>query len=193
MKRFLLLLLILILPLFAAFTLDAGTVYYATDDELKAMVKARNLPEGSRSEMQDSLYKHENLTEYTEKLDSGSEYALEIVSADILSYESDTIVLEGNVTLSFSLSGSSSKTLNASSVIVDTERRFLTALDNVSFQDSDNNASLPKIEADIVTVFWDSGSLSITQATTSSDRKNSEDKSVTFYTTGSQLSFSEDG
>lgn len=187
-----LLLLSFSLSLFAG--ISASSIFYADKETLEAMCSFRGLEIGSVEEMRNALYEYEGLECYSEKVSSSKkDYKIEILSADSLSNDKDVVTLTGDASISFREGNSSEKILYAGTIIVDSSTNKLTAIDNVVFEDKAENASLNSIYADIVTVFWDSGKIYVSEATTSSERKNSEDESVMFYTSGESLTYFPDG
>ncbi len=194
MKKTTLILLILSFAITMSFgATKASTIYYANKTQLENMCRQRGLETGSENEMRERLYSYENLTSYTDKTNSGSEYKVEIISANRLSMENGTAVLAGNAVISFSSDGTGEKTISATEIIIDSENRKLTALENVVFSDKNSNASLNDIESDIFTIFWDTGELFISNATTYSKRENGNRDSIDFYTTGESITYSESG
>ena len=190
MKRLLIFLILTlsVMPLFAG--LSPSAIYYADSETLRSMCLYRGLPTGTDAEMRNALYEYENLEVYSDTSDSKySDYIIKILSADSLSNNKDVVTLTGDASISFLENGSSEKILHAGTIIVDSKNKKLTALDEVVFEDTASDASLNSIYADIVTVFWDSGKIYVSEATTSSERKNSDDQSVTFYTTGESLTY----
>ena len=196
MKRFLILLLLLFLIPSLIFALSAPQIYFATDDELRSMVDIRGLEEGTREEMQNALYEYEGLAAYEvvegEDEAADDEYILTINQAQNFTREGDRVVLTGNSSISIENEGTVSE-LSADTIIVDTRNSRLTALENVSYTTDDESASIQDITADIVTVSWESGSLMVTNATTSTESTGEDDETITIYTSGETLSYSPDG
>ena len=197
MKRLLLLILIILIPS-ALFALTAPQIYFASDDALRNMVAMRNLAEGTREEMQAALYDFEGLDAYTinndtenpESTDGG--FLLTINGSENLAREEGRVVLTGNSSISMTDNGVLSE-LSADTIIIDMDNSRLTALENVNYSTDDESASIQDIEADIVTVTWDSGALMVTNATTEtvSGEEGSAD-AITIYTSGETLSYSPD-
>ena len=70
MRRLSALLIILISVSMALSAVTAGTIYFATDDELRNMAELRGLPsDGTREALQNALYQYEGLEAYTEEID----------------------------------------------------------------------------------------------------------------------------
>ena len=194
-RRFFLLSIILFLlslPLFSA--LSPSVIFYADRESLINMCSARGIDIADDDVMRASLYQYENIERFTEEEDSeeGS-YNVEIRSADKLERKGSIVTISGNASLSFSDSEKGERRLSAGMIIIDSDNGRITALDDVSFVDESENASLNEIFADIVTVFWKSGKVYVSDATTSSERRNSEDQTVTFYTQGERLVYLPEG
>ncbi len=197
MKKFLLLILIILLPSVLS-ALTAPQIYFATDDALRNMAELRGLPEGTREEMQNALYEYEGLDAYTieaeeaEDEESAEGFLLTINSSENLSREDGRVVLTGNSSISMTDDGVSSE-LSADTIIIDMDNSRLTALENVSYSTDDESASIQEIEADIVTVSWESGSLIVTDATTQTESgEEGDEDAITIYTSGETLSYSPD-
>ena len=175
-------------------SVDASTIYFATQNELEMMCRMRGLEISSESSMRSALYDYEGVEAYSIEPEEVSSYTLSILSAEVLDKKKDSIIISGNAAISLSTDGGvGEKTIRAGKILVDTANKQITALENVLFTDSDKNASINEISADIISVLWESESFYITDATTSSERKNSEDEPITFYTSGEKLSYFPDG
>ena len=186
----------LILILFLAsiaFAMDASTIYYASDLELEKMVLMRGLETAGRASMQKALYEYEGLDTYTVKESGESDFNLKIKSAENLEKDGDALVISGNACISLSTDKDGEKTLRAGKIVVDIVNKQITALENVSLSDSSKDAAINEISADIISVFWENEEFSITDATTSSNRKNSEGDAITFYTAGKRLTYLPEG
>ena len=172
------------------YAVSAPAIYFASDDDLRSMAILRGIPEGTREEMQEALYAYEGIEAYSEESDGeeDGEYTLTINAAENLSREGDRVVLTGNSSISFADDGVVSE-LSADTIVIDTLNRRLTALENVSYSTDDENAAMQDISADIVTVSWEHGTLSVTNATTTTESRT-EDETITIYTSGESLSYS---
>lgn len=190
MKRLLLAIVILLTLSNLQAKWSASAIYYATEDELRSMSEVRGLEIGTPDSMRRALYEYEGVEAYSIVEESEeSTYTLSILSADSLENIDGSIRISGNASISFTSTGQDAKRLEAGQIIVDPENKQITALENVSLHDESKNASINEISADIVSVLWDSGELVVTNATTSSERKNSNDEAITFYTTGNKLTY----
>ena len=205
-KRFAVFILFLFSLLPMLFALTGEMIYFSTTDELKAMAMARGLEaEGSDEEIRDRLYFYEGLEKVEvkveegesedkeEKKDEDSSYVLTVLGADSLKQSDSALTLEGNVKLSFRKGDGNEKILSAAVVIVDTEFSKITALGDASYVDDSKDAPIQEISADIFTLLWDQGDLYISGGSTKTERKNSEEKSVVFHTSGEMLSYLSEG
>ncbi len=198
MRRLTALLLILLVS-FPLLAVSAGTIYFATDDELRSMAELRGLDsEGSREELQNALYEHEGLEAYEETVteeDSGSgSVSLEILQAENLSSSDGSFVLNGNSSISFTDKDGVVSDLRADTIVIDTNNSHLSALDNVRYHSDSPDASIDDIEADIVSIYWDSGEIKVSNATTSTVKEGADgEESVTIFTSGETLTYSPGG
>lgn len=192
--------LLIALSALSASDLKAQAIYTATSSELRNMAELRGIDTSlSDDEIRNLLYEAEGVTYAEEDITPPSgEYTLKIVHADTLDVLSNgTVVLSGNAEVSFTLQdGQSEKILQASSMIVDSSASRLTAFGDVFYHDSvEREGGIGRINADIVTFIWSSGTLYVSGGTTESERTTNEDENVTFYTTGDLISYksNEDG
>ena len=185
-------LLLLFLPA-ALSAISAGAIYYASDDDLRAMCALRGIEEGTREEMQAALYAAEGLEAYSEEERGEGTFSLSVLSAESLVTGSDTVAISGNAHISFTDSSGAVSDLAADTIIIDTANEMLTALDNVVYKSTDENASIQDITADIVTLLWTSGEIRVSNATTATERTGDEGDAVTFYTSGDTLTYTPGG
>lgn len=148
---------------------------------------------GTIEEMRNRLYEYENLEYYSLELEKDEnekeEYKINIISAESFNKKDDVLLLDGNVELEFILSEGGKKRLSASSVIIETEKKKLTALGSALYSDLDTTSSIKEIDGDVLTVEWQEENIYITDGTTKTERRNSDNKEVTFYTSGDSLSY----
>lgn len=148
---------------------------------------------GTIEEMRNRLYEYEDLDYYSFELekdeDEKEEYKINIISAESFNKKDDILLLDGNVKLEFILSDREKKTLSASSVIIETEKKKLTALGSALYTDLDSTSSIKEIDGDILIVEWEEENIYITDGTTKTERRNSDNKEVTFYIFGDNLSY----
>ena len=68
MRRLLSLLILLMAVPAALLAIPASAIYFASDDDLRAMCALRGIGEGTREEMQEALYEAEGLEGYEEEI-----------------------------------------------------------------------------------------------------------------------------
>ena len=171
---------------------------FAEGEVLKSIARERGVDtSGSDDEIRSRIFEALGLEEVTlkveEKEKEESRYALQINNADNLREVDGTMILEGNVSISFQYGEEKPKTLSSSSLILDTENKKITALGTVVFRDNSKDAAIQEINADVFSLLWEKGDFVISGGTTETERKNSEGESVSFYTTGETLSYSSSG
>ena len=197
MKR-IITLLILSLILFSIDALSLETIYYANSSQLIEMAAMRNLDtSGSEDEIRALLYDYYGYDKDSVALSNSKEedveYTLNIISAENVSSSESTFTLSGNVVIDFISNDKSTKRLSASNIIIDIERKIITSLGDAKYTDTGDNAQIKEIQADILTVSWEDGNIYITDGLTTTERKNSENKKVNFYTTGERLYYLDEG
>ncbi|MDD6840761.1 MAG: hypothetical protein PUD65_05590 [Spirochaetales bacterium] len=197
-KRLLLLLLCFLFSLSWAFSLSGETIMFAEGEVLKSIARERGVDtSGSDDEIRSRIFEALGLEEVTLKVEEEekeeSRYTLQINNADNLREVDGTMILEGNVSISFQYGEEKPKTLSSSSLILDTENKKITALGTVVFKDNSKDAAIQEINADVFSLLWEKGDFVISGGTTETERKNSEGESVSFYTTGETLSYSSSG
>ena len=171
---------------------------FAEGEVLKSIARERGVDtSGSDDEIRSRIFEALGLEEVTLKVEEEekeeSRYTLQINNADNLREVDGTMILEGNVSISFQYGEEKPKTLSSSSLILDTENKKITALGTVVFKDNSKDAVIQEINADVFSLLWEKGDFVISGGTTETERKNSEGESVSFYTTGETLSYSSSG
>lgn len=171
---------------------------FAEGEVLKSIARERGVDTSeSDDEIRSRIFEALGLEEVTLKVEEEekeeSRYTLQINNADNLREVDGTMILEGNVSISFQYGEEKPKTLSSSSLILDTENKKITALGTVIYKDSSKDAAIQEIKADVFSLLWEKGDFVISGGTTETERKNSEDKSVSFYTTGETLTYSSSG
>lgn len=171
---------------------------FAEGEVLKSIARERGVDtSGSDDEIRSRIFEALGLEEVTLKVEEEekeeSRYTLQINNADNLREVDGTMILEGNVSISFQFGEEKPKTLSSSSLILDTENKKITALGTVVFKDNSKDAAIQEINADVFSLLWEKGDFVISGGTTETERKNSEGESVSFYTTGETLSYSSSG
>ncbi|MFA6775784.1 MAG: hypothetical protein WCR76_05905, partial [Sphaerochaetaceae bacterium] len=119
-------------------------------------------------------------------------YTLHVLHANHMRKNSTNslVTLLGSVSSSFLLSGDSKERVLASDkMLVDLGNTLLSGMGNVTYQDTSDNAAVQKMEGDVITLDWKDSSLSINEGTTETQRKNSDDEEVSFYTTGENITY----
>ena len=198
-------LLLMVCP-FSIFSLPADdpllvalSIEQATEGELQAMAKFRNLPIGTSEEMRALLYTYHGLRKISlEEVDlSKQTYTLKIITADSVYNEralSSLVILQGNATVEFSLTeDEQAKRLSADRMVVDLENTLLIAFGDVMYDEAADKASVQTVTGDIVSLNWTSKALLVSGGTTTTERKNSEDEDVRFFTTGDLISYNGSG
>lgn len=181
------------------FQLLALSIGQATEGELRSMVKVRNLDVGTDEEMRSALYAHHDITALSleEGPSSKQTYTLTILHADLVYNDrsvSSLVVLEGNAAVEFSLKDDEQlKQLSAEKMVVDLNNNLLIAFGNVVYDEGVDKSSVQKVTGDIVSLNWKNKALLVTGGTTTTERKNSEDEDVSFFTTGSTISYNGSG
>lgn len=171
---------------------------FAEGEVLKSIARERGVDtSGSDDEIRSRIFEALGLEEVTLKVEEEekeeSRYTLQINNADNLREVDGTMILEGNVSISFQYGEEKPKTLSSSSLILDTENKKITALGTVVFKDNSKDAAIQEINADVFSLLWEKRDFVISGGTTETERKNSEGESVSFYTTGETLSYSSSG
>ncbi len=166
----------------------------ASDEELIEMAAIRGIAESDPASLRQALYDYHQITHteiQTETSEQGS-YRLEIEQAR--SMESDAssslVRLQGDVVVAFVGEGTETpKRLMAQYVLIDLEHTLLIASGSVQYQDVENDAALQSIQGSIVSFNWTDDTLTISGATTRSEKENSEDEQVSIYTSGSLITY----
>ncbi|MBQ0071256.1 MAG: hypothetical protein KBS81_05285, partial [Spirochaetales bacterium] len=202
MKRLLVLSAILLLCTSVFASIRPEVIYYADRTSLQNMCSMRGLStSGSDEDLRSALYDYEELDVYTVKESTGekeeeqgkSSYQLEVLNADSLSEENGVLTLAGVVSISIKTNDQEPKNLSASRIVVDGELSKVTALGNVIYRDSDSNAALQEISADVFTILWEKGDIYISGGTTSTERQNVDNDTILFYTSGETLTYLDEG
>lgn len=193
-KKVLFLFVFSIFFLLSLYSLSPEVIYYSSYSSLFSMLENRGLEtSGTIEEMRNRLYEYENLDYYSFELEKDEnekeEYKINIISAESFNKRDDILLLDGNVEIEFILNDSGKKKLSASSVIIENEKKKLTALGSALYSDLDPTSSIKEINGDILTVEWKEENIYITDGTTKTERRNSDNKEVTFYTSGDSLSY----
>jgi hypothetical protein len=128
----------------------------------------------------------------TEEDEEKESYTLHVLKADRMRKDGSTslVTLLGSVSASFLLQGQESeRLLSANKMVVDLDNSMLSAMGGVTYQDADKNAAVQSMKGEMITLDWNLSSLSVNEGTTQTNRKNSEDEEITFFTTGNNITY----
>ncbi|MDY4609292.1 MAG: hypothetical protein SPD11_01595 [Sphaerochaetaceae bacterium] len=180
----------------------AESIAYASLPELQEMCRLRKLDaSGTVEHLRERLLSYHGLKAAEIEISDvdGQDpvktalYDLEILDAQMMrsaGNSDDLVVLEGRVTISFTPSGGgAAKELSASRMVIDLVNTRLTAMGGVTFKDGSENSAVQDVSGDIVSLDWHSGNLEVSGGTTSSKKKNSDNKDVEFFTSGTQIDY----
>ena len=192
MKKVIFLLIYLSAVMNAISALSVHDIFHADSESLRNMAALRGIDTSLSDDMiRNELYKAEGLETVSEKEEEDGTYSVLIEGADYLSSSQGVITLRGNVSLSFS-KGDDETIMISDEVVIDTSSSLIVALGNVNFSSQgENNAQ--RIDADIVSFYWEKGNLVVENASTLNERKNSEGEDVNVYTVGERLTYFDNG
>lgn len=194
-KRLILLLAIFFLLSVRLFALTAFDIFDADRGELEDMAGLRGIETAgiSDNELRNRLYEHEGVDHYEEVVSNlADSYTVTINHTDSLSSVSGITTLRGNVSLLFTFQNGN-RNLSSDLVIIDNDRKLLSAIGNVSFVEDDSSGG-NTINADIVTFYWDRGTLYVERAATSSEKDlDTSTTPITVYSVGDKLTFLDNG
>jgi len=171
------------------------SIAQANESELREMTALRNLPSTSIEQMRTDLYAYHEIEELVldEDKETDNSYVLTILNADSVTNDrtvSSLVILQGNAMVEFALQDEEiSKKLSADKMIVDLENTLLSAIGSVVFEDPSEKGAVQTMTGNIVTLNWSTQSLLVTGGTTTTERKNSEDEDVRFFTTGELITY----
>ena len=192
MKKVIFLLIYLSAVMNAISALSVHDIFHADSESLRNMAALRGIDTSlSDDRIRNELYKAEGLEAVSEREDEEGTYSVLIEGADYLSSSQGVITLRGNVSLSFS-KGDDETIMSSDEVVIDTSSSLIVALGNVNFSSQgENNAQ--RIDADIVSFYWEKGNLVVENASTLNERKNSEGEDVNVYSVGERLTYFDNG
>ena len=192
MKKVIFLLIYLSAVMNAVSALSVHDIFHADSESLRNMAALRGIDTSLSDDMiRNELYKAEGLEAVSEKEEEEGTYSVLIEGADYLSSSQGVITLRGNVKLSFS-KGDDETVMSSDEVVIDTSSSLIVALGNVNFSSQgENNAQ--RIDADIVSFYWEKGNLVVENASTLNERKNSEGEDVNVYSVGERLTYFDNG
>ena len=192
MKKVIFLLIYLSAVMNAISALSVHDIFHADSESLRNMAALRGIDTSlSDDRIRNELYKAEGLEAVSEREDEEGTYSVLIEGADYLSSSQGVITLRGNASLSFS-KGDDETIMSSDEVVIDTSSSLIVALGNVNFSSQgENNAQ--RIDADIVSFYWEKGNLVVENASTLNERKNSEGEDVNVYSVGERLTYFDNG
>ena len=192
MKKVIFLLIYLSAVMNAISALSVHDIFHADSESLRNMAALRGIDTSlSDDRIRNALYKAEGLEAVSEREDEEGTYSVLIEGADYLSSSQGVITLRGNASLSFS-KGDDETIMSSDEVVIDTSSSLIVALGNVNFSSQgENNAQ--RIDADIVSFYWEKGNLVVENASTLNERKNSEGEDVNVYSVGERLTYFDNG
>ena len=192
MKKVIFLLIYLSAVMNAISALSVHDIFHADSESLRNMAALRGIDTSLSDDMiRNELYKAEGLETVSEKEEEDGTYSVLIEGADYLSSSQGVITLRGNASLSFS-KGDDETIMISDEVVIDTSSSLIVALGNVNFSSQgENNAQ--RIDADIVSFYWEKGNLVVENASTLNERKNSEGEDVNVYSVGERLTYFDNG
>ncbi|HIV98351.1 MAG TPA: hypothetical protein IAB12_01045 [Candidatus Ornithospirochaeta avicola] len=189
MKKVLLFLLIFF-SLFSLSALESHDIYYADTALLNSLLNNRGIAgEGlTDQEKRSLLYDAENIEEYRVDDSKSSTVSVEIINSDTLVSSASHVEMSGNVQLIVK-SADKNYTLNADHISLSLEEGILSALGSVSL-DGFEEAS---VSADVLTLYYDKDSINILNASTHTEKKNSDNKTIEIYSVGRSLESTAEG
>ena len=197
MKRILAVLALLTVVLtfaFADIPLLARSILSSNTEELRAMSEAFGLdtdvPEDSLVENLLRYFSIDPDTVMDDVESSEKEKATSIIidNADMLYSSGDTVIMSGNVRISFTTdSDSSQRTLVSDNVAINLNQKVLDASGSVSLDGSQDQKRTFKGE--VISLDWSSLDVIVFEGMSSTGRKNSSGQEILFYVTGDSISY----
>ena len=198
MKRFLAVLVLLFVALafaIAELPLLARSILSSGKEELLAMTEAFGLdPEVPEEELAKNLLRYfsidpETVMEETESPVKEKATSIIINNADMLYYSDDTIIMSGNIRISFSTeSDSSERILISDNVAINLNEKVLDASGYVSLEGTKEQNRTFKGE--VISLDWGSLDVIVFEGMSSTGRKNSTGKEILFYVAGDSIAYS---
>ena len=197
MKRFLAVLALLTVVLACAFAeipLLARSILSSSREELLAMTEAFGLdPEVPEDELAENLLRYFSIDPDTvmndvETPETEKATSIIIENADMLYSSGDTVIMSGNVRISFTTdSDSSQRTLVSDNVAINLNQKVLDASGSVSLEGTQDQKRTFKGE--VISLDWSSLDVVVFQGMSSTGRKNSTGKEILFYVAGDSISY----
>ena len=197
MKRFLAILAFLTVLsacVFAEIPLLAQSILSSSREELLAMTEAFGLdPEVPEDELAENLLRYFSINPDT--VMDGEEIPIKekatsiiIDNADMLYSSGDTVIMSGNVRISFTTdSDSSQRTLVSDNVAINLNRKVLDASGSVSLEGTKEQNRTFK--GDVISLDWSSLDVIVFEGMSSTGRKNSSGQEILFYVSGDSISY----
>ena len=197
MKRFLAVLALLTLVLACAFAeipLLARSILSSSKEELLAMTEAFGLdPEVPEDELAENLLRYFSLDPHMTLEEEDSQPAekatsIMIDNADMLYSSGDTVIMSGNVRISFKTdSDSSERTLISDNVAINLSRKTLDASGSVSLEGKEDGER--SFAGQVISLDWSSLDVVVFEGMSSTGRKNSSGQEILFYVAGDSISY----
>ena len=197
MKRILAVLALLFVVLTSAFAdipLLARSILSSNREELLAMTEAFGLdPEVPEDELAENLLRYFSLDpktvlEETENPEKKKATSILIDNADMLYASGDTVIMSGNVRISFTTdSDSSERTLVSDSVAINLTQKVLDAAGSVSLGGTGDKDRT--FGGQVISLDWSSLDVLVFEGMSSTGRKNSSGKEIIFYVAGDSISY----
>ena len=197
MKRILAVLVILIVVMTSAFAdipLLARSILSSSREELLAMTEAFGLdPEVPEDELAENLLRYFSIDPDTvmndvEEPEKEKATSIIIDNADMLYSSGDTVIMSGNVRISFTTdSDSSQRTLVSDNVAINLNQKVLDASGSVSLEGTQDQKRTFKGE--VISLDWSSLDVVVFEGMSSTGRKNSSGQEILFYVAGDSISY----
>ncbi|MBR6084826.1 MAG: hypothetical protein IKP61_04335 [Spirochaetales bacterium] len=197
MKRILAVLALLIVVLTSAFAdipLLARSILSSNREELLAMTEAFGLEtDVTEEELVLNLLRYFSFDPYTvmdQEESPAKEKATSILidNADMLYASGDTVIMSGNVRISFKTdSDESERTLVSDSVAINLAQKVLDAAGSVSLEGTKNQDRT--FEGQVISLDWSSLDVLVFEGVSSTGRKNSSGTEIIFYVAGDSISY----
>ncbi len=138
-------------------------IQYADEATLAQMAGERNLPLGDERAMRSALYAYHQLTESPYQAKANQRVSVHIDEASsVHSISSSLFIIEGGVQLTVTaIDGTSKRTIEADSILVDIDHQRLSAYGSVRY---DDQGEAGYIEAEALSWDWEAGDLAIVDA-----------------------------
>lgn len=151
-----------------------------SDDELRArlLALAGDAGEGEDSQREAGEHSYQMRIENAERMRKVGDGSLVTLVGDV----------RAMIRISQDTSGKE-KELDADKVIVDADHTLFSAMGGVVYTDLDPDAAVQGMLGDIITFDWQDSLLKITGGMTETERTNSKDEKVEFYTKGDEITY----